>query len=173
MARDRTDGVQQLDTKRLSISVPHSLYQELEAQAARNNVSLAWVVRKALSEYLDRDIPCSVLETRFVGLRRNTLHEGDCLKLLSKIDSSSVDMVLCDLPYGTTQNKWDSLIPLDELWAHYERIVKPKGVIVLSSQGLFTARLMLSKESWFKYKFVWIKVNRQTFECAQAALASA
>lgn len=57
MAGDRTDGVQQLDAKRLSISVPHSLYQELEAQAARNNVSLAWVVRKALSEYLDRDIP--------------------------------------------------------------------------------------------------------------------
>lgn len=57
MAGDRTDGVQQLDTKRLSISVPHSLYQELEAQAARNNVSLAWVARKALSEYLERDIP--------------------------------------------------------------------------------------------------------------------
>lgn len=78
-----------------------------------------------------------------MGLKRNTLHEGDCLKLLSKIDDASVDMVLCDLPYGTTQNKWDSLIPLDQLWAHYERIVKPKGVIVLSSQGLFTARLML------------------------------
>lgn len=57
MASDRTDSVQQLDTKRLSISVPHNLYQDLEAQAARNNVSLAWVVRKALSEYLDRDIP--------------------------------------------------------------------------------------------------------------------
>lgn len=57
MAGDRTDSVQQLDTKRLSISVPHSLYQELEAQAARNNVSLAWVARKALSEYLERDIP--------------------------------------------------------------------------------------------------------------------
>jgi len=57
MANDRIDGVGQLDTKRLSISVPHSLYQELEAQAARNNVSLAWVVRKALSEHLNRDIP--------------------------------------------------------------------------------------------------------------------
>jgi len=57
MAGDRTDGAQQLDTKRLSISVPRAVYQELEAQAARNNVSLAWVVRKALSEYLDRDIP--------------------------------------------------------------------------------------------------------------------
>lgn len=98
-----------------------------------------------------------------MGLKRNTLHQGDCLKLLSKIESSSVDMVLCDLPYGTTQNKWDSLIPLDQLWAHYERIVKPKGVIVLSSQGLFTARLMLSKENWFKYKFVWIKSKPTNF----------
>lgn len=57
MASDKPDGDQQLDTKRLSISVPYSIYQELEAQAARNDVSLAWVVRQALSEYLDRDIP--------------------------------------------------------------------------------------------------------------------
>lgn len=98
-----------------------------------------------------------------MAFRRNTLHEGDCLKLLSKVDSESVDMILCDLPYGTTQNKWDSLIPLDRLWAHYERIIKPRGVIVLSSQGLFTARLMLSKEEWFRYKFVWIKSKPTNF----------
>ncbi len=98
-----------------------------------------------------------------MSLLRNTLHEGDCLKLLPKVDSESVDMILCDLPYGTTQNKWDSSIPLDRLWAHYERIIKPRGVIVLSSQGLFTARLMLSKEEWFRYKFVWIKSKPTNF----------
>lgn len=98
-----------------------------------------------------------------VFFQRNTLHEGDCLELLANIDSESVDMILCDLPYGTTQNKWDSLIPLDELWSHYERIIKPRGVIALSSQGLFTARLMLSKEQWFRYKFVWVKSKATNF----------
>lgn len=96
-------------------------------------------------------------------LKRNSLHKGDCLELLWSIPEQSVDMILCDLPYGTTQNKWDCLIPLDELWAHYVRIIKPRGVIVLTSQGLFTARLMLSKEDWFRYKFVWVKSKPTNF----------
>lgn len=96
-------------------------------------------------------------------LEPNSIYEGDCLDLLSKVETASIDMVLCDLPYGTTQNKWDSLIPLDQLWTHYERIIKPRGVIALTSQGLFTARLMLSKEKWFKYKFVWVKSKPTNF----------
>ncbi|WP_281038887.1 site-specific DNA-methyltransferase [Rhizobium sp. AN70] len=72
-------------------------------------------------------------------------------------------MILCDLPYGTTQNKWDSVIPLDLLWKEYKRIIKPNGVIALSSQGIFTARLILSNEAWFKYKFVWVKSKSTNF----------
>lgn len=82
---------------------------------------------------------------------------------MKKIDDNSVDLILCDLPYGTTQNKWDSVIPLDELWAEYRRVIKPKGVIALSSQGIFTARLILSNEAWFKYKFVWVKSKSTNF----------
>lgn len=91
------------------------------------------------------------------------LHEGDCLKVMKSLDDHSVDLVLCDLPYGTTQNKWDSVIPLDQLWQEYRRVVKPRGVIALSSQGIFTARLILSNESWFRYKFVWIKSKPTNF----------
>lgn len=91
------------------------------------------------------------------------IHKGDCLKVMRRLDDASVDMILCDLPYGTTQNKWDSLIPLDELWEEYRRIIKPKGVIALSSQGIFTARLILSNESWFRYKFVWVKSKPTNF----------
>lgn len=91
------------------------------------------------------------------------IYQGDCLKIMKKLPSHSVDMILCDLPYGTTQNKWDSVIPLDELWAEYERIIKPKGVIALSSQGIFTARLILSREQWFRYKFVWVKSKPTNF----------
>lgn len=72
-------------------------------------------------------------------------------------------MILCDLPYGTTQNKWDSVIPLDKLWAEYKRIIKPKGVIALTSQGVFTAKLILSNEAWFRYKFVWVKSKPTNF----------
>lgn len=91
------------------------------------------------------------------------IHQGDCLKVMKNIDDNSVDMILCDLPYGTTQNKWDSIIPLDKLWAEYQRVLKPKGVIALSSQGIFTAKLILSNEPWFKYKFVWVKSKPTNF----------
>jgi DNA modification methylase len=72
-------------------------------------------------------------------------------------------MVLCDLPYGTTQNKWDTVIPLNKLWEQYDRIVKPNGAIVLTSQGVFTAKLILSNEKNFKYKIVWIKSKPTNF----------
>ena len=82
------------------------------------------------------------------------IFQGDCLEVMKKIPDQSIDMILCDLPYGTTQNKWDSVIPLDILWQEYQRIIKPNGVIALTSQGIFTAKLILSNETWFKYKFV-------------------
>ncbi|MBI2415032.1 MAG: site-specific DNA-methyltransferase [Candidatus Kerfeldbacteria bacterium] len=79
------------------------------------------------------------------------------------IPSKSIDMILCDLPYGTTQNHWDSVIPLDQLWAHYERIIKDNGVITLTGQGLFTANLMLSNPRLFKYKITWVKSKPTNF----------
>jgi site-specific DNA-methyltransferase (adenine-specific)/modification methylase len=94
---------------------------------------------------------------------KNTLFEGDCLQIMPKFPDGSIDMILCDLPYGTTQNKWDSVIPLDVLWKEYERIIKPNGVIVLTSHGLFTAELMSSNRNLFKYKLVWIKSKATNF----------
>ena len=91
------------------------------------------------------------------------IYEGDCLDVMQRIADRSVDLVLCDLPYGTTQNKWDSVIPLDTLWTHYRRIIKPRGVIALTSQGIFTARLIVSNETWFRYKFVWVKSKSTNF----------
>lgn len=91
------------------------------------------------------------------------LMQGDCLDWMRLIPDGCIDMVLCDLPYGTTQNSWDSLIPLDALWDQYRRIVKPTGAIVLTGQGPFTARLMLSAEDLFKYKLVWIKSKPTNF----------
>lgn len=89
--------------------------------------------------------------------------EADCLKAMKAIPDASVNMILCDLPYGTTQNKWDSVIPLDALWKQYRRILAPRGVVVLTSQGSFTARLMLSEEKLFKYKLTWIKSKSTNF----------
>ncbi len=89
--------------------------------------------------------------------------EGDCLDVMPNIPDESIDMVLCDLPYGTTQNAWDSVIPLDRLWNQYERIIKPNGAIVLTSQGLFTAKLVLSNEKIFKYKIIWEKSKPTNF----------
>lgn len=93
----------------------------------------------------------------------NQVIEGDCLDIMPQLPDKSVDMILCDLPYGTTQNKWDSVIDLTKLWAEYTRIIKENGVIVLTSQGVFTAKLILSNEKWFKYKIVWIKSKSTNF----------
>ena len=85
------------------------------------------------------------------------LMHGDCLELMKGVPDGSVDMILADLPYGVTKNKWDSIIPLDNLWEHYGRIIKYNGAIVLFGQGLFTARLMLSNEKMFRYSLIWEK----------------
>jgi site-specific DNA-methyltransferase (adenine-specific) len=86
------------------------------------------------------------------------LRLGDCLELMKKIKDNSIDAIICDLPYGTTQNKWDSVIPFDLMWSEYERIIKNNGAIVLFSDSIFTAKLMLSNEKLFKYELVWDKV---------------
>jgi len=93
----------------------------------------------------------------------NNIIEGDCLVKMKDIQSNSIDMILCDLPYGTTQNKWDSLIPLDKLWEEYKRVIKSNGAIVLTSQGIFTSKLILSNEKLFKYKIIWIKSKPTNF----------
>ena len=93
----------------------------------------------------------------------NTIFEANCIELMKAIPSKSIDLILCDLPYGTTRNKWDSIIPLDKLWIEYDRIIKDKGVIALTSQGLFTAKLILSNERLFRYKIVWHKSKPTNF----------
>lgn len=102
-------------------------------------------------------------ETADLAEVENSLLEGDCLKLLRRVPTGSVDLILCDLPYGTTQNRWDSVIDLDHLWTEYRRVLKPSGVVVLTSQGIFTAKLILSNEDWFKYKIVWEKSKSTNF----------
>ncbi|MEE9431099.1 MAG: site-specific DNA-methyltransferase [Melioribacteraceae bacterium] len=93
----------------------------------------------------------------------NKIIQGDCLEEMDRIPNQSIDMILCDLPYGTTRNKWDSVINLEKLWEHYGRIIKERGAIVLTGQGIFTARLVLSNEKLFKYKVVWIKSKPTNF----------
>lgn len=85
------------------------------------------------------------------------LHCGDCLEILSQVPAASVDMVLSDLPYGTTQNKWDSIIPLDALWAHYWRVAKPEAAIVLTAAQPFTSALVMSCADRFRYSWIWEK----------------
>jgi DNA modification methylase len=101
--------------------------------------------------------------SRIIEKYLNKVIQGDCLDVMDSFPSKSIDMILCDLPYGTTQNKWDSLIDLDRLWMHYERIIKDDGAIALTAQGLFTAKLIMSNEKLFKYKIVWIKSKSTNF----------
>jgi len=120
------------------------------------------------------------------------LRKGDCLELMKDIEDKSVDMILCDLPYGTTQNKWDSIIDLNKLWNHYGRIIKNKGVIVLTAQTPFdklweqykriikdngaivltasqpfTSALIMSNIKMFKYEWIWQKNTTSGFALAK------
>ena len=87
----------------------------------------------------------------------NKVIEGDCLEILPHFPDKSIDMILCDLPYGITDNLWDEMIPFEALWPQYERIIKDNGAIVLTSQGRFTGQLIMSNCHLFRYKIVWIK----------------
>lgn len=90
-------------------------------------------------------------------MKLNTIYCADCLDLMREIPDGSIDMILCDLPYGTTSNKWDTIIPLEPLWKEYARIIKDNGAIVLTSQPPFDKILGSSNIKLFKYEWVWIK----------------
>lgn len=102
-------------------------------------------------------------ESRGADRLANRLYEGDCLEILPRLPANSVDLVLCDLPYGTTRNRWDSVIDLEALWREYRRVLKRRGAVALTGQGLFAARLIVSNESWFRYKIVWVKSKPTNF----------
>jgi len=93
-------------------------------------------------------------------LRINDIYNIDCLIGHNKIDDESIDLIYTDLPYGQTRNKWDSVIDLDKLWDDYKRIIKPNGIIILHAQGMFSAKLMLSNEKWWRYNIIWKKGER-------------
>ena len=82
---------------------------------------------------------------------------GDCLELMKDIPNGSIDMILCDLPYGTTACKWDTIIPFEPLWEQYKRIIKDNGAIVLTASQPFTSALVMSNVDWFRYELIWEK----------------
>lgn len=86
-----------------------------------------------------------------------TLYQGDCLEIMQQIPDKSVDMVLCDLPYGTTACKWDVVIPFEPLWEYYKRVAKDNAAIVLFASQPFTTDMANSNRKWFRYEWVWEK----------------
>ena len=96
------------------------------------------------------------------------LIKGDCLIEMNKISDKTIDLILCDLPYGVLNKsnsnaKWDCQIPLTELWQHYERIIKDNGAIILFGSGMFTAQLMMSNSKLWRYNLIWDKMTTTGF----------
>jgi len=112
---------------------------------------------------------------RTLFLTESILYQGDCLEEMNKIADESVDLILCDLPYGTTDRKgveekgnnrllkWDTVIPLDLLWEQYRRVLKPLGTVALTADQPFTSMLILSNLDWFKYEWIWKKQKTTGF----------
>ena len=101
---------------------------------------------KIINEILDREKRLDI-----------SIKQGDCLKLMREISDKSIDMILCDLPYGTTACKWDTVIPLEPLWEQYNRIIKDNGAIVLFGSEPFSSSLRMSNLKMFKYDWIWNK----------------
>lgn len=100
------------------------------------------------------------------------IRQGNCMELMKGVEAGSVDLILCDLPYGTTDRKgkggsrifkWDSPLPLDDLWVQYRRILSPSGTVVLFGDQPFTSKLVLSNVEWFKYEWIWKKSRTTGF----------
>lgn len=109
---------------------------------------------------------------------QGSLFLGDCLEIMNEINSRSVDMVLCDLPYGTTRNRWDSIIDINKLWEQYLRVIKTNGVIALTAVQSFSSQLVMSQPKLFKYDLIWEKtiasgqlnVNKQPLRLHESIL---
>ena len=100
-------------------------------------------------------------------LKKNQIYCGDCLKVMKRIRSGSVDMILCDLPYGMTSCQWDTPIVLEKLWKRYEKIIKDNGIIVLTACQPFTSVLIMSNINMFKYCWVWAKTKPSGYQIAK------
>ncbi len=158
---DLYDVINQLNSDQIRQALRAKSYAELEARARKERLLVNTYCLRYLQKLFVKQI--KPLSGRANKTLINKVIEGDCLDVMRKIPDGSVNMILCDLPYGTTQNKWDSLIPLERLWSQYQRIIKLNGAIVLTAQGLFTAQLLLSNQKLFKYKIVWTKSKPTNF----------
>lgn len=165
--KDLYESISELGSNDLRSLLGTDSYIELEQRAKQEglpvNTYCLWYFRKNLAVEEKPKVIRAQKGQKSIGDYVNQIIEGDCLEVMKDVPSNSIDMILCDLPYGTTQNLWDSVIPLDQLWAHYERIIKDRGVIALTGHGLFTANLMLSNPKLFKYKIVWVKSKPTNF----------
>ena len=99
-----------------------------------------------------------------MSVETKTLLLGDCLDLMNDLPDKSIDLICCDLPYGTTACSWDTIIPFDELWAQYRRIIKDKGTIVLFGSEPFSSALRMSNLDWYNYDWIWEKNNAGNFQ---------
>ena len=102
-----------------------------------------------------------------MNIELNKIYNMDCLEGMKLIDDKSIDMILCDLPYGTTACKWDSIIPFEPLWEQYERIIKDNGAIVLTASQPFTSQLVNSNIKNFRYEWIWEKEQGVNFPQAK------
>jgi site-specific DNA-methyltransferase (adenine-specific) len=156
-----------LDSSELRELLGTESFITLEKRAVEEGLAVntycLWYLQKKQESEQAKTKKKIIAKPRAIESFVNKIIEGNCLEVMKEFPPKSIDMILCDLPYGFTQNHWDSLIPLDKLWIHYEKIIKDTGVIALTSQGLFTAQLMMSYPRLFKYKITWVKSKPTNF----------
>lgn len=106
-------------------------------------------------------------EEMICGKSKVTLYQGDCLELMRELPNQSVDLILCDLPYGTTAGRWDEVLPFEQLWEHYKRLIKPEGNICLFASGIFSSIMVTSNLEMFLYRWIWDKKQGANWQLAK------
>lgn len=117
--------------------------------------------------FTDVEVPTSIQNISNTFVNRSTFYHGDCLVEMDNISDKSIDMILCDLPYGITNCKWDSVIPNELLWKQYKRVIKDNAAIVLTATNPFATTLIQSNIDWFKYEWIWHKNMTSGFALAK------
>ena len=141
--------------ERIIIAIRWGVVRLVMSVIAFVRASNAKMRRRALSRSLEGFV--MTVFSPYYQDDRVTIYLGDCLEIMPTLPDKSVDMILCDLPYGTTACKWDTIIPFEPLWENYKRLIKGNGAIVLTASQPFTSRLVMSNLPMFKYEWIWDK----------------
>jgi|TARA_Y100000591_G_C21839887_1_gene704930 site-specific DNA-methyltransferase (adenine-specific) len=153
-----SDKNKKMDRMKMSELILYCKNVGIKGWSNKNKKELiCYMEKKGVCMNKNECVESKVITREYLNKEKVCLINGDCLEEMSKIENKSIDLILCDLPYGMTKNKWDVVISFEKLWLHYNRIIKENGAIILFGSQPFTTMMISSNMKYFRYTLVWEK----------------